>query len=105
MLTTLFRVGTVARHHEEHPSPPQCPMRDWLRGELMTKLANQSKYRIAALTCQTWESWSELSAKAEESAPREEGVKESSDTRSGHTHQNQALLDFSVHRAHKSDLA
>lgn len=49
MLTTLFRVGTVVRHLEEHPSPPQCPMRDWLRGELMTKLANPSKYRIAEL--------------------------------------------------------
>lgn len=48
-MTTLFRVGTVIRHHEEHSSLPQCPMCDWLRGELMTKLANQSKYSIAEL--------------------------------------------------------
>lgn len=49
MLTTLFKVGAVVRHHEEQPSPPQCPMCDWLRGELMTKLDNQSKYSIAEL--------------------------------------------------------
>lgn len=48
-LTTQFRVGTVVRHHEEHPSPPQCPICDWLREELMTKLANQRKDTIAEL--------------------------------------------------------